>query len=75
MSGSSSNQLVSKAAVDDYGSGPHAEWLAVNWCDYLKQIEVDGRSVNYVDIGSTGNDETPLLFIHGMGGCWQTGCS
>ncbi len=71
MPGDSSNRLVSKTAVDDYGSDPHAEWLTINWRDYLKHIEIDGRSVNYVDVQNAKNGETPLLFIHGLGGCWQ----
>jgi pimeloyl-ACP methyl ester carboxylesterase len=28
---------------------------------------VDGRAVNYVELGSG----PPILFIHGLGGCWQ----
>ena len=71
MSDDSRNRLVSKSAVDDYGSGPHAEWLTVNWRKYLKHIEIEGRSVNYIDFGKANDDVTPLLFIHGLGGCWQ----
>ncbi len=71
MPNDSHNRLVSKSAVDDYGSGPHAEWLTVNWRKHLKCVEIDGRSVNFVDVKNTNNDNTPLLFIHGLGGCWQ----
>ena len=71
MSGSSSSRLVTKEAVDDYGSGPHAAWRSVNWRDHLRQLDFHGSSVNYVDIGKAADGETSLLLIHGLGGCWQ----
>ncbi len=71
MSGNSSSRLVSKEAVDDYGSGPHAEWRSVNWRDHLEQLDLHGSSVNYVDIGKSADGEASLLMIHGLSGCWQ----
>jgi pimeloyl-ACP methyl ester carboxylesterase len=35
----------------------------------LHSVEVQGRRVNYVDIGD--GDLPPAIFVHGLGGCWQ----
>ena len=32
-------------------------------------VEIDGRPVNYVDIGSGARE--PIVFVHGLGGQWQ----
>jgi len=41
--------------------------MDVNWPDYLHWVKVEGRWMNYVDIG-----EGPIaLMIHGLSGCWQ----
>lgn len=71
MAGATNKQLVSKAAIDDYGSGPSAEWLAINWREHLRQLEVNGRTINYIDIKNDKSDRAPLLFVHGVAGCWQ----
>jgi pimeloyl-ACP methyl ester carboxylesterase len=33
-----------------------------------RRLEIEGRSVGFID---TGGDGPPLLFIHGLGGIWQ----
>jgi pimeloyl-ACP methyl ester carboxylesterase len=66
---------------DPYGD-PDPEWLGIDWRAHLRRIEVDTSGlqahsgsdadpatteVNYVEIG----DGPPLLFVHGLGGCWE----
>jgi pimeloyl-ACP methyl ester carboxylesterase len=51
---------------DPYGS-EDPEWLRIDWRDHLERIELNGAVVNYVAIG----EGPPLVFIHGLGGCWQ----
>jgi pimeloyl-ACP methyl ester carboxylesterase len=59
-------------AGDDYGATATPDWREVNWRPHLGQIEIDGRSVNYVDYGGPGEDGLePVVFVHGLGGCWQ----
>jgi pimeloyl-ACP methyl ester carboxylesterase len=58
-----------KRAGDDYGRTAEPSWRAVDWQAHLRQLEIDGRRVNYVDIGE--GDLPPAVFIHGLGGCWQ----
>jgi len=51
---------------DPYGN-PDPEWLRIDWRDHLHQIDVVGARTNYVEMG----EGTPLLFVHGLSGCWQ----
>src|SRR4051794_41749274 len=35
-------------------------------------MQIDGGAVNYVDYGGPGADQLePVVFVHGLGGCWQ----
>jgi pimeloyl-ACP methyl ester carboxylesterase len=51
---------------DPYGN-PDPEWLRIDWRDHLRQIDVVGARANYVEMG----EGPPLLFLHGLSGCWQ----
>lgn len=51
---------------NDYGVSDRA-WTRIDWREHLRRVEVAGASVNYVEIG----EGQPLLFIHGVSGCWQ----
>ena len=51
---------------DPYGD-PDPEWLRIDWREHMRQIEVVGARVNYVELG----EGIPLLFVHGLSGCWQ----
>ncbi|HEV3000456.1 MAG TPA: alpha/beta hydrolase [Solirubrobacteraceae bacterium] len=42
-------------------------WQDVDWREHQRWATVDGRAVNYVELGSG----PPILFVHGLGGCWQ----
>ena len=52
-----------------YGEGAEPDWRDVDWLAHTHRIEIDGRQVNYVDLGS--GDATPVVFVHGLGGQWQ----
>jgi pimeloyl-ACP methyl ester carboxylesterase len=50
-----------------YGPPPDSAWRRIDWQEHLHWIEVAGRPVNYVEIGSG----PPLLLVHGLAGSWQ----
>jgi len=61
-------------AGDDYGVTAKPSWREVNWREHLRAMDIDGGSVNYVDFGpesGSGDSPPPVLFVHGLGGCWQ----
>ncbi len=53
-------------AGSDYGASDR-EWARIDWREHLRRAELPGASVNYVEIGAG----EPLLFVHGVSGCWQ----
>jgi pimeloyl-ACP methyl ester carboxylesterase len=53
-------------AGTDYGN-PDPQWPGVDWQAHLRQVELPGADVNYVEIG----EGRPIVFIHGISGCWQ----
>ena len=56
-------------ADDEYGCTATPNWRETDWSRELKQIEIDGIPVNYVDVGS--GEEEPVVLVHGLGGQWQ----
>ncbi len=56
-------------AGDDYGLTAQPDWRTLDWGRHVRRTEVDGRQVNYVDLGS--GDRPPVVFVHGLGGNWQ----
>ena len=58
-----------READHGYGATASPNWRETDWARELKQIEVNGTSINYVDIGSGGED--PVVLVHGLGGQWQ----
>jgi pimeloyl-ACP methyl ester carboxylesterase len=60
---------AARDAGEDYGRTAVPNWRDVDWQKHLHQLQIRGRRVNYVDIGS--GDKPPIVFIHGLGGCWQ----
>jgi pimeloyl-ACP methyl ester carboxylesterase len=54
-------------AHEGYGPPPDSAWRRIDWQQHLHWIEVAGRPVNYVEIGSG----PPLLLVHGLAGSWQ----
>jgi pimeloyl-ACP methyl ester carboxylesterase len=51
---------------DPYGN-PDPEWLKIDWHEHLRHVDVVGARANYVEMG----EGPPLLFVHGLSGCWQ----
>lgn len=51
---------------DPYGN-PEPAWLEIDWQQHLHSIDIDGARINYAEIG----EGPPIVFVHGLGGCWQ----
>jgi pimeloyl-ACP methyl ester carboxylesterase len=51
-----------------YADGDDSTWTQLDWPSLTRRVPVLGREVNVVDTGGAG---PPLLFVHGLGGCWQ----
>ena len=52
----------------DYGRQGRAPWLDVDWQRHQHRLRIDGREVNYVDLG----EGPALVLIHGLGASWQS---
>jgi pimeloyl-ACP methyl ester carboxylesterase len=53
---------------------PWADYVDTNWdqfdfTPYEKMIDIDGRKLNYVELGD--RDKPTLLFVHGIMGTWR----
>ncbi len=57
-------------ADSDYGAPAEPDWRAIDWRPHLREMQIGGRRVNYVDCGEARSGGTVVL-IHGLGGCWQ----
>jgi pimeloyl-ACP methyl ester carboxylesterase len=64
---------AARRAGDDYGAPASPDWLEIDWRPHLRQATIDGRSLNYLDYGGDSASEglEPVVFVHGLGGCWQ----
>src|SRR5829696_9180915 len=56
-------------ADEEYGTTGEPSWRFVDWLAHVRQVDVGGAPVNYVDIGA--GDAEPIVFVHGLGGQWQ----
>jgi pimeloyl-ACP methyl ester carboxylesterase len=52
----------------DYGREGRAPWLDVDWQAAQHRLEIDGREVNYCELG----EGPAILFVHGLGASWQS---
>jgi pimeloyl-ACP methyl ester carboxylesterase len=52
--------------MDVYGPAGRSRWLDVDWSRHRRWVQIDGRQVNVVELGSG----PPLVFVHGLGGSW-----
>jgi pimeloyl-ACP methyl ester carboxylesterase len=52
---------------DGYGVHGRSAWLDIDWPAHQRWIWVDGTPANVIELG----DGPPLLFVHGLSGCWQ----
>lgn len=55
------------SADDVYGVRGRSEWQDVDWTAHQRWLRIDDRAVNVIEMGSG----PPLLFVHGLSGCWQ----
>ncbi|MGI9556975.1 MAG: alpha/beta fold hydrolase, partial [Solirubrobacterales bacterium] len=51
---------------DPYGN-PEPDWLDIDWGPHLSSVDVAGTTVNYAELG----EGPPIVFVHGLAGCWQ----
>ncbi len=59
--------MAGRESEEPYGAVGRSEWMDVDWQEHLRWVRVEERWMNLVDIGSG----PPLIFIHGLSGCWQ----
>jgi pimeloyl-ACP methyl ester carboxylesterase len=57
---------------DPYGD-PDPEWLRIDWSEHIHDVDVDGTTVHYAELGPSADPPHPLaiVFVHGLSGCWQ----
>jgi len=60
--------IAARHADAAYGVSDTPDWREIDWPEQTTQVEINGRAINYVDIGQ-GNQT--VVFIHGLGGSWQ----
>jgi pimeloyl-ACP methyl ester carboxylesterase len=60
---------AAQLADNGYGATAQPDWRDTDWREHLHELEIDGRRVNYVEMGS--GDDPPVVFVHGLGGAWQ----
>jgi pimeloyl-ACP methyl ester carboxylesterase len=58
-----------RRAGHNYGETALPDWRQIDWAAHMHQVDIDGRSVNYVDLGA--GEREPIVFVHGLGGQWQ----
>jgi pimeloyl-ACP methyl ester carboxylesterase len=56
-----------RSAFENYGPVGRSEWMDIDWSEHLRWVRIEDRWMNILDYG----EGPPLLFIHGLSGCWQ----
>jgi pimeloyl-ACP methyl ester carboxylesterase len=59
---------AARRASADYGAPAEPSWRGVDWPAHTHRAELLGADVNYV---SLGDGDRAVVFVHGLGGCWQ----
>jgi pimeloyl-ACP methyl ester carboxylesterase len=57
-------------ALEAYGPVGRSEWMDIDWSEHLRWVRVQDRWMNVLDYGED-RDNPPVIFIHGLSGCWQ----
>ena len=56
-----------QAPGDGEDAAGRAAWRSIDWRSHQRWVEVGGRPVNTIALGS---GDPALVFIHGLSGCW-----
>src|SRR4051812_14011138 len=62
------SRRAARRADERYGVPAEPGWRGVDWPAATRTVQIAGKSVNYVELGS---GERTVLYVHGLGGCWQ----
>jgi pimeloyl-ACP methyl ester carboxylesterase len=69
---SASSTRIPAGEAAAYGPVGRSPWLDLDWREHQRWIVVDGTPVNTIQLGEQNPKDTqPLVFIHGLSGCWQ----
>jgi pimeloyl-ACP methyl ester carboxylesterase len=60
---------AAERADSGYGATAEPDWRDTNWREHSHWAEIEGKRMNYVDVGS--GDGLPIVFVHGLSGSWQ----
>jgi pimeloyl-ACP methyl ester carboxylesterase len=52
---------------DGHDAPGRSAWLDIDWSAHQRWVSIDGTPANVIELG----DGPPLLFVHGLSGCWQ----
>src|SRR3954453_14947270 len=63
-----SSQAGTSPAPGPYGPVGRSAWMDVDWRAHRRFVELDGRAVNVVELGTGA---PPIVFVHGLAGSWQ----
>jgi pimeloyl-ACP methyl ester carboxylesterase len=58
---------ASRSLHDGYGARGRSAWMDIDWRAHQRWLRVEGTTVNAIELG----EGPPLLFVHGLSGCWQ----
>lgn len=61
-------QQGAQIPTEEWGQLADVGWSDFDFTPHEHLIEVDGRNINYIDLG--GADKPVLLFVHGLMGTW-----
>lgn len=67
--GDQTTQEGAERVAVPWGDYIDTSWDAFDFTPYEQLIEIDGRKMNYVDIGDAG--KPVLLYVHGIMGTWR----
>ncbi len=65
---SPARRRAARRADAEYGVPDLPGWRGFDWPRHTHRAEIRGADVNYVDLGG---GERAVVFVHGLGGCWQ----
>jgi pimeloyl-ACP methyl ester carboxylesterase len=57
---------ISASEAAPYGPVGRSAWLDVDWRAHQRWVEIDGASVNVIELG----EGPPVVFVHGLSGSW-----